>query len=57
MNTEGVLNSIYNPKKQEKEAVILPKISKLQPSPHQSRIIAGPTGRKYNQQNVFKIED
>lgn len=57
MNTETIINSIYNPKRKSKELVILPKILKGEATPPDGIAFARGNSRKYNQQNIFKIED
>lgn len=57
MNTESVINSIYNPKRKSKDLIILPKIFKGEATPPEARGFPRGASRKYNQQNIFKIED
>lgn len=55
MNTESVINSIYNPKRKSKDLIILPKIFKGEATPPEARAFPRGASRKYNQQNIFKI--
>ena len=52
-----MINSIYNPRKKAKEAFVFPKISKAEASPPENKIFSRGGGGKYNQHNIFKIED
>lgn len=56
MNSEYVINSIYNPKKKAKESFVFPKIAKPESTPPESKVF-GRSSRKYNQQNIFKVDD
>lgn len=57
MNTENIINSIYNPKRRGKDSVFFPKICKQETSPPSSKVFARASSRKYNQQNIFKLDD
>ena len=57
MNSEYVINSIYNPRRKLREPFVFPKISKAEATPPDNKFFARGPGRKYNQQNIFKIED
>ena len=52
-----MINSIYNPRRRQKEGFVFPKISKAEQSPPENKVFVRGGSRKYNQQNIFKIED
>jgi len=52
-----MINSIYNPKKKQREPFVFPKISKAEPNPPENKVFVRGASRKYNQQNIFKNED
>lgn len=51
-----MINSIYNPKKKNREPFLFPKISKAEATPPGNRVFGREVNRKYNQHNIFKIE-
>ena len=51
-----MINSIYNPRRKLREPFVFPKISKAEANPP-DKFFARGASRKYNQQNIFKIED
>jgi len=57
MNSDFVVNSIYNSKKKTKDSFIFPKISKAEATPPENKVFVRGASRKYNQQNIFKMED
>ena len=52
-----MINSIYNPRKKPKEPFVFPKINKAEASQSENKVFVRGASRKYNQQNIFKIED
>ena len=52
-----MINSIYNPRKKAREAFVFPKISKAAEAPPENKVFVRGASRKYNQQNIFKVED
>ncbi len=52
-----MINSIYNPKRKGREPFIFPKINKAEATPPENKVFVRGASRKYNQQNIFKIED
>jgi hypothetical protein len=52
-----MINSIYNPKRKPKENFVFPKINKLEASPHENKQFNQGPNRKYNQNNIFKMEE
>lgn len=57
MNSDFVVNSIYNSKKKTKDSFIFPKICKAEATPPENKVFVRGASRKYNQQNIFKMED
>ena len=57
MNTENMINSIYNPKKKGRDSLFFPKITKQDSPSPASKVFTRAVSRKYNQQNIFKIDD
>ena len=57
MNSEDVINSIYNPRRKLREPFVFPKITKAEATPPDSKLFGRGPNRKYQQQNIFKIED
>lgn len=57
MNSDQVMNSIYNSKKKSKEPFVFPKITKAEATPPENKVFVRGASRKYNQQNIFKLED
>lgn len=52
-----MINSIYNPRKKTREPFVFPKITRADATPpHTNKVFARGTS-KYNQHNIFKIED
>lgn len=52
-----MINSIYNPRKKPREPFVFPKINKAEASPSENKVFVRGASRKYNQHNIFKIED
>ena len=50
-----MINSIYNPQKRPREPFAFPKIAKAEASPPENKVFVRGAGRKYNNQNIFKI--
>jgi hypothetical protein len=57
MNTENLINSIYNPKKKGRESLFFPKIAKQDSPSPANKVFVRAASRKYNQQNIFKLDD
>lgn len=57
MNSDEVIKSIYNPKRKTKEPLVFPKISKAESTPTENKVFGRVVSRKYNNQNIFKMED
>ena len=52
-----MINSIYKPRKKLREPFVFPKINKAEATPPENKVFVRGAGRKYNQQNIFKVED